>query len=95
LKDEKRVLMGDAATVLASRTDLPLSPFQGGFSETGGGGPISLPAMERGALFGTFTRKPIAIRAKMFVIASAWRSYSLASPNSLMCFGVTGYDNKK
>ena len=51
--------------------------------------------MERGALFGTFTRKPIAIRAKMFVIASAWRSYSLASPNSLMCFGVTGYDNKK
>ena len=53
--------------------------------------------MTRGALFDTFARKPIAIRAKMFVIARAWRSYP-GCPGIAQfpdVFRVTGYDNKK
>jgi len=60
-------------------------------------GYANLPAMARGALLDAFTRKPIAIRAKMFVIARAWRSY-LGCPGIAQfpdVLRVTGYDNKK
>ena len=75
--------MRDAATVLALRTEPAPSPdpvrvFRNGrgWTDQQTAGCANLPAMTRGALFDAFACKLIAIRAKMFVIARAWRSYS-------------------
>jgi hypothetical protein len=97
--------MRGAATLLALRTEpgrLPRHPIPKRFFQKRLGGPVSnrgyanLPAMTRGALFEKFACKP-AIRAKVFVVARAWRSYP-GRPDVAQfpdVFRVTRYDNKK
>src|SRR5882757_10906513 len=53
--------------------------------------------MTRGALFDAFACKLIAIRAKMFAIAGAWRSHSGCSGSAQFpdVFRVTRYGNKR